>query len=87
MISCAYGQERQDNARFRSLPPRCPGVPGTPAIEQSALKLRAQCALERSPMSKSVIIEIRAAEGGTDAKLLVELQAGIYARFATKHCL
>lgn len=33
---------------------------------------------------KSLIIEIRAAEGGADAKLLVEDQFVIYARMGTK---
>jgi protein subunit release factor A len=33
------------------------------------------------------IIEIRAAEGGADAKLLVEDQFGIYCKLAQKHCL
>jgi protein subunit release factor A len=32
-------------------------------------------------------VEIRAAEGGEDAKLLVEEQFGIYARAARRHCL
>ena len=35
----------------------------------------------------SVIIEIRAAEGGDDAKLLVEDQLDIYKRMAAKECL
>ena len=34
-----------------------------------------------------VIVEIRAAEGGDDAKLLVEDQLGIYARRALLHGL
>lgn len=33
------------------------------------------------------VIEIRAAEGGDDAKLLVEDQFGIYVRAARRHCL
>lgn len=33
------------------------------------------------------IIEIRAAEGGDDAKLLVEDQFGIYCRLAQRRCL
>lgn len=35
----------------------------------------------------AVIVEIRAAEGGEDAKLLVEEQYKIYCRYATNHCL
>jgi protein subunit release factor A len=35
----------------------------------------------------SVIVEIRAAEGGDDAKLLVEEQFGIYARVALRRGL
>lgn len=35
----------------------------------------------------SVIIEIRAAEGGDDAKILVGYQVGIYAKVARRHCL
>jgi protein subunit release factor A len=35
----------------------------------------------------AVIIEIRAAEGGLDSKLLVEEQVGIYARLSTRHRL
>lgn len=34
-----------------------------------------------------VIVEIRAAEGGADAKLLVIDQVDIYARLATRRCL
>lgn len=34
-----------------------------------------------------VIVEIRAAEGGADAKLLVEDQLAIYAKMAVKECL
>ncbi len=37
-------------------------------------------------MSK-VIVEIRAAEGGKDAKLLVKDQLAIYRKVATRHCL
>jgi protein subunit release factor A len=36
---------------------------------------------------KCMIIEIRAAEGGEDAKLLVEDQVTIYARVATRRGL
>jgi len=35
----------------------------------------------------SIIVEIRAAEGGTDAKLLVRDQYDIYSRLATRRCL
>jgi protein subunit release factor A len=35
----------------------------------------------------SVVVEIRAAEGGDDAKLLVEEQFGIYARVALRRGL
>jgi len=35
----------------------------------------------------NVIVEIRAAEGGMDAKLLVEDQLSIYAKMAVKECL
>jgi len=34
-----------------------------------------------------MIIEIRAAEGGQDAKLLVLEQLGVYAKRAARHCL
>lgn len=37
-------------------------------------------------MSK-IIIEIRAAEGGEDAKLLVNTQLGIYKKYCDRHCL
>lgn len=36
---------------------------------------------------KSVIIEIRAGEGGEDAKLLVYEQLSIYMRFEARQCL
>lgn len=35
----------------------------------------------------NVIIEIRAAEGGADAKLLVEEQVRIYAKVGVRRCL
>lgn len=35
----------------------------------------------------SVLVEIRAAEGGDDAKLLVREQMAIYAKAAKRHCL
>jgi protein subunit release factor A len=39
-------------------------------------------------MSKSAImVEIRAAEGGADAKLLVEDQLAMYVRLASRRCL
>lgn len=34
-----------------------------------------------------LIVEIRAAEGGTDAKLLVEDQFAIYQKVASRYCL
>lgn len=34
-----------------------------------------------------MIVEIRAAEGGDDAKLLVEEQFSIYCKLAAKRCL
>jgi len=36
---------------------------------------------------ETIIVEIRAAEGGMDAKLLVEEQLSIYLKAATKECL
>jgi protein subunit release factor A len=38
-------------------------------------------------MMSSIILEIRAAEGGADAKLLVEEQFGVYQKVARRHCL
>ena len=35
----------------------------------------------------SVIVEIRAAEGGDDSKILVGYQTEIYAKVARRHCL
>lgn len=35
----------------------------------------------------TIMVEIRAAEGGDDAKLLVATQVNIYTKFALKHCL
>lgn len=35
----------------------------------------------------SIIVEIRAAEGGNDAKLLVQDQLAIYRKAATRYCL
>ena len=35
----------------------------------------------------SVIVEIRAAEGGKDAKMLVEDQFAIYKKVAQRYCL
>jgi protein subunit release factor A len=37
--------------------------------------------------NETVIVEIRAAEGGADAKLLVPEQLGIYARLAERRRL
>jgi len=36
---------------------------------------------------ESVILEIKAAEGGADAKLLVEDMLSVYARIASLECL
>lgn len=36
---------------------------------------------------QAISVEIRAAEGGDDAKLLVQDQAAIYQRFCKRHCL
>ena len=38
-------------------------------------------------MRQSILIEIRAAEGGADAKLLVEDQMVVYAKAASLNCL
>lgn len=38
-------------------------------------------------MKETAIVEIRAAEGGEDSKLLVQDQFGIYQRFAKRNCL
>jgi len=38
-------------------------------------------------MNNEVIVEIRAAEGGTDAKLLVQDQYHVYCSFASLECL
>lgn len=35
----------------------------------------------------SVIVEIRAGEGGTDAKLLVHEQFALYLKFEARQCL
>lgn len=35
----------------------------------------------------TVLIEIRAAEGGEDAKILVNYQVDIYSKLARKQCL
>lgn len=35
----------------------------------------------------TVIVEIRAAEGGDDAKMLVVEQVGIYAKVSARNCL
>ena len=40
-----------------------------------------------SPVSDSVVVEIRAAEGGADAKLLVLEQVKIYARLCARRFL
>lgn len=36
---------------------------------------------------KTLIVEIRAGEGGEDAKLLVEEQLRLYLRFCQRRCL
>lgn len=36
---------------------------------------------------ETIIVEIRAAEGGDDSKLLVNDQLGIYKKYCTIHCL
>jgi len=38
-------------------------------------------------MMAGVLIEIRAAEGGNDAKLLVREQASVYQAACKRHCL
>jgi protein subunit release factor A len=38
-------------------------------------------------MKSKIIVEIRAAEGGEDAKLLVGTQLGIYKKYCTRKCL
>ena len=38
-------------------------------------------------MKKAVVVEIRAAEGGLDSKLLVEGQYRIYKKYAARNCL
>ena len=38
-------------------------------------------------MSSKIMVEIRAAEGGADAKLLVEEQYDIYVKAGKSHCL
>jgi protein subunit release factor A len=35
----------------------------------------------------AIIVEIRAAEGGDDAKMLVNTQVGIYVKLARRFCL
>jgi protein subunit release factor A len=41
----------------------------------------------RTVMTTHLIIEVRAAEGGDDAKALVGEQVAIYARLASRRCL
>lgn len=38
-------------------------------------------------MSENLIIEVRAAEGGDDAKALVVQQVSIYLKLASRRCL
>ena len=52
------------------------------SIHEHALKVNA-----RIDRSRKMILEIRAAEGGEDAKLLVEEQITIYARVASRRGL
>lgn len=52
------------------------------SIHEHALKVNA-----RIDRRRKMILEIRAAEGGEDAKLLVEDQTTIYARVATRRGL
>jgi len=42
---------------------------------------------DKAQIMNSVIVEIRAAEGGDDAKILVGYQTEIYAKVARRHCL
>jgi hypothetical protein len=42
---------------------------------------------ERCTVAESVIVEIRAAEGGADARDLVNVQFGIYAKMGVRRCL
>lgn len=37
--------------------------------------------------TNQVIVEIRAAEGGKDSKILVDYQLDIYSKACTKYCL
>jgi protein subunit release factor A len=41
----------------------------------------------RSPVMSNVIVEIRAAEGGDDAKLIVKEQFAIYSRLCSRRGL
>ena len=47
----------------------------------------AELHFQYNKIMNAVIIEIRAAEGGKDAKLLVEDQFAIYKRAAQRYCL
>lgn len=38
-------------------------------------------------MVNTIILDIKAAEGGDDSKLLVEEQYSIYAKFCARNCL
>lgn len=38
-------------------------------------------------MTETVIVEIRAAEGGADARDLVREQTAVYQRYCQHHCL
>ena len=52
----------------------------------AGLTIHARLPLRRKHMS-AVIVEIRAAEGGDDAKLLVNEQFRIYEKYATRRGL
>ena len=38
-------------------------------------------------MKESIIVELRAAEGGDDAKLLIQDQLGVYSKYCQRRCL
>jgi protein subunit release factor A len=51
------------------------------------VKLRVENQGERVMQTETVIVEIRAAEGGADAKLLVEEQVALYERLGGRRFL
>jgi hypothetical protein len=57
--------------------PEATPVPGLAIVKQ----------IEYNIVPMSIIIEIRAAEGGDDAKLLVREQMAIYLRLGGRRCL